>query len=159
MYKYKKYTIKLLTLIYIILSIIEIVKYCLVDSCLYGLIYLLITLLIIFLLVPVSYNYNKYYSVARISKLIMIILIGIFNSYILNIIVINNMSYIDASVLYNKDIFVIKNILKGIIYFILVVFTAFEFKLDKILCNKLSNKSKSKSILKEKTRQKKKKVV
>ena len=42
------------------------------------------TKLIIFLLVPCAYNYKKYYSPARISKLIIIILLGIFASFVLD---------------------------------------------------------------------------
>ena len=140
MYKYKKYTIIILTVIYIILSIVEFIKYLLIDCNLFGLVYLLIDLLIIFLLVPVAYNYKRYFSSIRISKLIIIILIGIFNSYILYKIVINNMNYVDASIEFNNGIFIIKNILKGIVYFILLIFTIFEFKLEKLLNNITKNK-------------------
>ncbi len=140
MYKYKKYTIIILTVIYIILSIVEFIKYFLIDCNLFGLVYLLIDLLIIFLLVPVAYNYKRYFSSIRISKLIIVILIGIFNSYILYKIVINNMNYVDASIEFNNGIFIIKNILKGIVYFILLIFTIFEFKLEKLLNNITKNK-------------------
>lgn len=94
---------------------------------------MIINFIIIFLIVPVAYNYNRYYSVQRISKLIIIIILGLFNSYILQLIVLNTMSYTDYSLEYINSIFWIKNVLKGIIYFILIAFTAFEFKLEEIL--------------------------
>ena len=68
-FKYKKMTISLITLTYIILTIIEFVKYFLVDSNLFGMLYMLINAGMIFLIIPVMYNYNKYYSPQRISKL------------------------------------------------------------------------------------------
>ena len=141
MYKYKKMTIKLIALLYIVITIIETVKYLFSDSNIFGLIYLLISSFIIFLLVPTSHNYNRYYSSARISKLIIIFILGIFSSYFLNKIVLN-MSYVDSSNVYIDSVFVYKNILKGIIYFFIFVFTLFEFKLDKLLLNN-SKKKKS----------------
>lgn len=146
MYKYKKKTIKILTLFYILLSIIEFIKYFFINSNLFGLIYMLLTLIIIFLLVPVSYNYNRYYSVPRISKLIMIIIFGIFNSYLLYNIIVKNMSYIDASIDFNKSIFIYKNIFKGIVYFLLFIFTIFEFKLDKLLKSIKNDDNKSNTL-------------
>ncbi|MGM9878340.1 MAG: hypothetical protein ACI33S_06815 [Bacilli bacterium] len=162
MYKYKKNIIRVLTCIYVILSIIEFIKYFFVNSNLFGLIYLIINIFIIFLLVPVAYNYNKYYSIPRISKLIMVIILGIFSSYILNNIVINNMSYTDASIIYNNKIFITKNILKVIVYFALTIFTIFEFKLDKLIKNITDNNktiNKSTKRKKIKHRQNKKKMV
>ena len=57
----------------------------------------------------------------------------IINSYILGPIILNSMSYVDSSKEYIKSIFVIKNILKGIIFGLLLVFTTFEFKLQKLI--------------------------
>ena len=141
MYKVKKFIVYLLTLSFMILSLIELIKYFKVDTTLYGVIYLSINLIILFLLIPVTYNYKRNYSSARISKLILIIIIGIFNSYILNKMVLGNMNYIDASILYISSIKVIKNILKGIVYGSLVIFTFLESKLDKKI-SKMINKVK-----------------
>ena len=132
-FKYKKMTISLITLTYIILTIIEFVKYFLVDSNLFGMLYMLINAGMIFLIIPVMYNYNKYYSPQRISKLIIFIVLGIFNSYFLSLILKYTMSYNDYSVFFSKDIFMIKNILKGTIYGFLILFTVFEFKLQKLI--------------------------
>lgn len=147
MYKVKKSIVYLLTLSFMILSLIELIKYFKVDTTLYGVIYLSINLIILFLLIPVTYNYKRNYSSARISKLILIIIIGIFNSYILSKIVLGNMNYIDDSILYISSIKVIKNILKGIVYGSLVIFTFLEAKLDKKI-SKMINKVKKVDFLK-----------
>ncbi len=141
MYKYKKMIIKLIALLYIAVTIIETIKYLFSDSNIFGLIYLLISFFIIFLLVPTCHNYNRYFSRARISKLIIIFILGIFSSYFLDKIILN-LSYTDSSNVYISSIFIYKNILKVGIYFFIFVFTFFEFKLDKLLLNN-SKKKKS----------------
>ena len=141
MYKVKKSILYLLTLSFMILSLIELIKYFKVDTTLYGVIYLSINLIILFLLIPVTYNYKRNYSSARISKLILIIIIGIFNSYILSKIVLGNMNYIDDSIIYISSIKIVKNILKGIVYVSLIIFTFLEAKLDKKI-SKIINKVK-----------------
>lgn len=132
MYKYKKVIIKIITLLYIVITFIETIKYLLCDSNIFGLIYLLISSFIIFLLVPASYNYNRYFSGARISKFILVVILGVFSSYFLNKIVLS-LSYVDASGVYMDNIFVYKNIIKGIVYLLIFVLTLFEFRLDKLL--------------------------
>lgn len=143
MYKVKKTILYILVLSYIVLSMIELIKYFKVDTTLFGVIYLSINLIILFLFIPVTYNYKRNYSNARISKLILIIVIGIFNSYILNKIVLSNMNYIDSSSLYISSIRTIKNILKGIIYLSLGVFIFFEAKLNKKIPKMIKNIKKS----------------
>lgn len=131
MYKKKKLLLNIVNISFLILSLIELIKYFKFDNTLYGVIYLLINLIIIFLLLPVTFNYKRHYSSARISKVILIIIIGLFNSYILNYIVVGNMSYIDSSGSFIKSIFVIKNILKPILYFLLMIFLFLETGLNK----------------------------
>ncbi len=142
MYKVKKLMLYMLTLVFIVLSGIELFKYFYVDTTLYGVIYLLVNLVILFFLIPVTYNYKRNFSRARISKLIIILIIGIFNSYILDKIVISNMTYIDSSTTYLNSIFVCKNILKGIVYGSLLVFTFFESKLNKKISKMIKNAKK-----------------
>ena len=133
MYKYKKLTINIMTVIFILLTLIELIIYMFSKNNLFGLVYLIMNLLVIFFFVPVSYNYNKYFSKARLSKLIIIFLLIIFNSYILKHVVISSMGYTDASNLYNDKIFVIKNVIKTVLNFILLIFILLEFKLDELL--------------------------
>ena len=132
MFKYKKTILYFITFLYLLFSFIELLKYMMVNSNIYGLIYLLINLLIIFILIPTTYNYKRSFSKIRISKFIIVILLGIFNTYFLQMIVLNNINVIDSSKEYIDKIFVIKNIFKIIIYFILLIITVFEFKFKRI---------------------------
>ena len=140
MFKYKKIIINLVTIIYVLLTTIELIKYLICDNTLFGMYYMIICLLTIFLLVPCAYNYKKYYSPARISKLIIIVLLIVFNSFIIEHLLFSAMGYIDSSKTYIDNIFIIKNILKPIISFILVIFIALEFKLDEVIKKSISNK-------------------
>lgn len=139
MYKIKKLILYILTLIFLVLSGIELFKYFRVDTTLYGVIYLLVNLIILFFLIPVTYNYKRNFSMARISKLVIVLIIGIFNSYILDKIVINNMTYIDSSILYLDSIYVCKNILKRLFYGCLGIFTFFESRLNNKISKLIKN--------------------
>ena len=140
MFKIKKIIISICSFLFIIFSFIELIKYLKIDNTLYGVYYLIINLIIIFLLIPCAYNYKRYFSKARISKLIIIIVLGIFNSFLLEKIVLNSMNYIDDSNKYIKSIFIYKDILKAILYFILIVFTVFEFKVERLFSKNISKK-------------------
>ncbi len=129
MYKYKKYLLYFISSFYILLTIIELIKYLLCKSNVFGLIYLSLSMILVFLLIPTTMNYSDKYSLARISKLLIIIVFGTFLSYILNIIVLNSVTHIDYSSSYIKSIFVIKNILKPILYFVLLVLSLLESKI------------------------------
>ena len=131
MFKIKKIIFQLLSIIYLFLTIIEIIKYIFTKSNLFGLIYLLISLFIVFLLIPTLINYKNKYSLARVSKLVIIVLVGLFNSYILKNIVITFMNYSDFSLNFSNYIFVIKNILKPILYFLILLFAFSETKILK----------------------------
>lgn len=139
MYKKKKLLLNIINILFLIFSLIELIKYFKIDNTLYGVIYLLINLVIIFLLLPVTFNYKRHYSTARISKIILIIIIGIFNSFILNLIVLKSMNCTDGSNDYIKSIFIFKNILKPILYLLLSGFLILEsksqYKLKKISKN------------------------
>ena len=138
MYKYKKIAINIITCVFILLTFIEFIIYMFSKNNLFGLLYIILNLFVIFLLVPIAHNYNRYFSSARLSKLIIVLLLVIFDSFLLNVIVLNSMSYIDGSNIYVKKIFVIKNVLKPILDFAILIFILLEFKLDKLL---LKNKN------------------
>lgn len=135
-YRYKKIFLLTFTLLYIVLTIIELIKYLKLDSELFGLIYNIINVFIIFLLIPVLYNYKRHYSKARISKLILIILLGLFNSCILKTIIISSMNYVDSSIVYVKNIYIIRSIIKIIMFLMLSIFTFIESKTTKIVLKK-----------------------
>lgn len=141
MFKYKKIILYICTSLYLLFSFIELIKYMFYDSNIFGLIYLLINLIIIFLLVPTTHNYKKYYSKIRISKFILIIVFGIFNSFILQNLLLNNISIVDDSKKYIESIFIYKNVFKLIIYIILTIITIFEFKVKKIFKSIRNNKA------------------
>jgi len=128
MFKYKKILLNIICIIFMIVYFIEFIKYLLINSNIYGIYYLLVNLVIIFFLIPVTYNYKRHYSKARISKIFIIILLGIFNSFFLEMIVINNLSVMDSSKDYIDGIFVIKNIIKPILYVLLIIFIILETK-------------------------------
>lgn len=128
MYKTKKTLLNIITISYIIIFIIELIKYLNTNSNICGVYYLLTSLLIVFLLLPVTYNYKRNYSKARISKIIIIMIIGIFSSYFLQNIILQNMNYMDSSKLYLEKIFITKNVLKPIIYSLLLIFLIIETK-------------------------------
>lgn len=132
MYKYKKIFIVCISLLYVFLTVIELIKYLRVDSNFYGVVYLLLSLIIIFFLVTIAYNYKKYYSSSRVSKLVIVIVLGLFTSFILNMFLINSMSYVDSSNTMIKSISFIKNILKPTIYFLVAVFTFLEINTIKL---------------------------
>ena len=141
MYKVKKTYLYLLTLIYIILTIIELFIYIKNDASIFGLYYLIISVIIIFLLVPIAINYKKYYSPIRISKLIIIIILGLISSYLLFLIISKSILYVDNSSIYIKKIFITKSIIKPILYITLIVFTIFEFKSVKLISKNISKNS------------------
>lgn len=137
MKKYNKYLLYFISSSYIILTIIEFIKYLLTKSNLFGLVYLIITALIIFFLVPTTINYKEKVSLARTSKFIIIIIIGIFCSFFLDGIVINNLKYIDYSQKYCDSIFVIKNVLKVILYVFILIVIMLDHNVFSIVCEKI----------------------
>ena len=136
MYKIKKIFINSITAIFILLFIIELFKYLKTDNNIFGVYYLITNLVIIFFLVPIAYNYKRYYSIARISKIIIVILIGLFSSFALEYIVSSIYNYTDDSTTYIKSISIIKNVLKTVIYVLLTGFTILEFKSEKVINKK-----------------------
>lgn len=130
-FRYKKMFLVIITILFILLTFIELVNYLFIPSNLYGVIYLCIQIFIIFLFIPLTYNYKRHYSKERISKIIILIVIGLFASYLLNIIYFDASKYIDASQDMIDRIYIIKNYLKPIIYILLVGFVVLEIKLSK----------------------------
>ena len=131
MYKIRKISLYIITIIYLILSIIEFIKYLFMDSNMFGLIYLVINIVIIFLLIPTVYNYKNNYSKIRFSKFMIIVFLGLFISYILRYLVVGFMNYSDSSLIYINSISIIKNVLKPIIYLGLLLIGLRDIKLYK----------------------------
>ncbi len=123
------------------MSIYELIRYCLTNANLFGFVYLMVTLIIIFLILPTLYNYKNNYSNARLSKFIIIIVIGIFNSFILYTVVCNHMSYIDSSNAFSNSISLVKNVFKPIIYFGMALLALRDAKVYKKIKNLIINRN------------------
>ncbi len=137
MVRYKKYLLLFISISYILLTMFELVKYLFCKSSIFGLIYLMLSTVIIFLLVPTTINYNNKFSWARISKLLIVVVFGIFLSYFLNMVVFKSINYTDYSYKYIESIFVIKNIIKPILYFILLLLAIVESNVIEIIREKI----------------------
>ena len=75
-----------------------------------------------------------------VSVCIIVILLGIFSSYILELIIPEIFNYSDSSLTYIDKVFLYKYVLKGVLYLVLTVFTIFEFKSEKVFSNKENEK-------------------
>jgi len=128
-FRYKRMFLGFLLILFLILTLIELINYLIENSNTFGLIYLCIQAFIVFLFIPIFYNYKRYYSKERISKIIIIIIIGLFSSYFLNIVYFNMIDYVDNSLDMIDKIFVVKNYLKPLVYFFLSVFLFFETRI------------------------------
>lgn len=129
MYKYRKISLYIFSLFYIVLFTMEVIKYLKMDSNVYGMIYLIVSLFFLFMLVPTVINYKDNYSMTRFSKLIILALIGIFNSFILNHIVFSNLNYMDSSYEFLGTIKYTRCFLKPVIYVFILILSLRECKL------------------------------
>lgn len=122
----KRFTVKgvyiILSILYFIFTLIELAYYFFCDSTLFGLIYLVMSIVIIFFVTTVSINYTTSNPKKRISKVLIAVILGYFSSYVLNSITSNIIDYevIDTFII---KIYLTKTILKPIIYS-LFLFTA-----------------------------------
>jgi lysylphosphatidylglycerol synthetase-like protein (DUF2156 family) len=122
----KKSFYALITVVFIVLTVIELFEYFLCDSSLFGLIYLITNFVIIFFLGMITINFNRASKIYRISKIFIVIIIGLFSSFLLKNIVYMTLDYSVYSSSLETSIFLTKNILKPIIYFLLAVLDLLE---------------------------------
>lgn len=125
MKKYLKLIYFIIVLLFIVLSFFEIKSYFTMYSNLFGLLYLIMTLIIIGLLIKICINFKK-----KNIIILIVILLGLTASFLLPNI-INVMSYTDNSSDYLKNNYIIINIFKPIIYFILLALSIVEYKFIK----------------------------
>lgn len=126
-----KYFYMCLTAVFILFTAFEVYVYMKMDANYVGIFYLLLNFFIMFMLFTTSYNYDNANKKIRFSKNIIVIIVGIFTSFILTFILSHAFSYVDNSYIFNKSIFVISKIIKPIIYFLILVESILELKLDK----------------------------
>ena len=133
MKKLIKYFYYTFTIIFVALTLIEIIIYMNTYSNLLGIIYLFLNFFIIFLLATISFNYEKANPKIRISKNILVIIIGIFSSFIISLLVPHLIPYIDSSFVFEEKILIISKILKPILYIIMIFLSYLD--LNKKLIN------------------------
>lgn len=111
---------------------IEFVKYFICDCSLFGLIYLIICMIILFLVGITTINYSKGNKKKRISKILLAVILGVFASFILPSIIQNSLSYEIINSFNDKNKLTI-NIVKPIIYLLFFITALYE---GKFLSNK-----------------------
>lgn len=116
----------LLTLIFMVLTIFELINYINFESNIIGLLYLILNLFIIFLMVNMIFNFAKSNYKIRISKNLIIIIMGILSSYLLGYILPIILDYTDKSFMFVKEIYIYSKILKPIIYVFLGIICVLE---------------------------------
>ncbi len=130
MKKYLKLIYLIIFICFIIFSFFEIKSYFTTYSNLFGVLYMLINLFILFLLLNLFINYKDRNYKLRVSKLFLIIILGIFSSFLLQSI-ISNIIYIDSSNKYIVDNNIFIHILKPILYSLLFILSIIELKFIK----------------------------
>lgn len=122
----------LLTSIFSLLTIYEVIIYILGKSNYFGLFYLILNLFIVFLMFMVSVNIKKGNTMIRISKNAIIVVLGIFCFFVLKLILSKVFGYVDESNAYISNIFISLKVGKPIIYLILGILSYLEYKNMKI---------------------------
>lgn len=122
----------LLTSIFSLLTIYEVIIYILGKSNYFGLFYLILNLFIVFLMFMVSVNIKKGNTMIRISKNAIIVVLGIFCSFVLKLILSGVFEYVDESNAYISNIFISLKVGKPIIYLMLGILSYLEYKNMKI---------------------------
>ena len=123
----------LLTFIFIVLTCLELIEYFKFESNLLGLLYLLLNFFIIFIMILVVINFGRANYKIRISKNIIIIIVGVISSFLLGYFIPVVLDYTDKSFLFVKEIYIYSKILKPIIYVILGLCSIFEIAYKKEL--------------------------
>lgn len=133
--KYLKYIYYLVFILFCIFSIIELKNYFTTYSNVYGLLYMIVTLILVYFFYELVNNFKLKRHTKRIKYNLLIIIIGIiiilFSSNIMG-----DISYIDNSKEFiNKNI-IIMNVLKPILYGVLFILSIIEFQFIRLLLSK-----------------------
>ena len=116
-------------LVFISLTLIEIIKYLFFNSNLFGLLYLILSCFLAFNLFIIVINYKNGNVKIRISKNCFIIVLGLIGSFILPNISYSLNSFVDESSLFVDSIFWISRIVKPILYLLLAGLSVMEYRL------------------------------
>ncbi|MEG2457751.1 MAG: hypothetical protein RSB41_02550 [Bacilli bacterium] len=132
MKKVLKYSYYLISFIFLLCTIFEVIEYLKINSNLYGLIYLFFNYFILFVLFTIVYNFSDRNKKVRISKNIMIIVLGLFASFILALLVPALIHEVDSSFVFASSVFLVSKVIKPILYFCLIILSIIELKFKKI---------------------------
>lgn len=116
------------TIVFCLSTLFEIYNYMFFNSNLFGFIYLLINCFISSGLIIMCYNFKIANVKIRISKNLLIIILGLFSSFLLYYVVAGFMSYADESLDFINRIFLSVKVFKPILYFVLLIFSMLEYK-------------------------------
>lgn len=128
-----KYIYMFLTAVFILFTAFEVYVYMKMDASYVGIFYLLFNFFIMFMLFTISCNFSEANKKIRLSKNIIVIVVGLFTSFVLTSMLSSLFSYSDASYIFNESVFVVSKIIKPIIYFLLFVVSVVEVKLKKLI--------------------------
>ena len=123
MHKYSKYIFPL----FLILTIIETIIYMFSKSNYYGLFYLIINYIITFFLLNLNFKSDKK---IYLSKVIVVVFLGLFSSFLLISILENTYTYNDDSSTYIDKIMIISKIIKPLIYMIISIMAYTKLKIN-----------------------------
>ncbi len=116
-------------LVFVSLTLIEIIKYLFFNSNLFGLLYLILSCFLAFNLFIIVINYKNGNVKIRISKNCFIIVLGLIGSFILPNISDSLNDFVDESSLFVDSIFWISRIVKPILYLLLAGLSVIEYRL------------------------------
>ncbi len=128
MNRFIKYFYVFITALFALLTAYEIYMYMKIDSNYIGIFYLFFNFFVMFLLFTITFNYKTANKNIRFSKNIVVIIVGIFSSFVLALLLPNIFHYTDDSFLFENSIYVISKIIKPIIYISLGAVSALEMK-------------------------------
>lgn len=128
MNRFIKYFYVFITMLFAVLTAYEIYIYMSINSNYFGIIYLFLNFFVMFLLFTITINYKEGSKKIRVSKNVVVIIIGIISSFILTLILPKIFNYSDDTYLFNDKVFIISKLIKPIIYLSLGVISALEIK-------------------------------
>ncbi len=128
----------LLTFMFIVITCLEFINYLNFESNFIGLLYLIVNFVILFLLINMVLNFGKSNYKIRISKNLIVIVLGILSSYLLGYIIPWFLDYSDSSFLFVENIYVYSKVLKPILYVFLGVICILEILYKKEISKRQS---------------------
>ena len=128
----------LLTFMFIVITCLEFINYLNFESNFIGLLYLIVNFVILLLLINLVLNFGKSNYKIRISKNLIVIVLGILSSYLLGYIIPWFLDYSDSSFLFVENIYVYSKVLKPILYVFLGVICILEILYKKEISKRQS---------------------